>query len=98
VDLAGTLRPFSAIHQQILKLNKGGELNFYLVTDNRFYQPASMLFQANPEVKIKKITAGKLRRHPNLKLSRKIMLVGYYFKNVIDIFKLIIGFFQSITW
>jgi UDP-N-acetylglucosamine--N-acetylmuramyl-(pentapeptide) pyrophosphoryl-undecaprenol N-acetylglucosamine transferase len=92
----GHVAPLLAIHQQILKLNKGGELNFYLVTDNRFYQPASMLFQANPEVKIKKITAGKLRRHPNLKLSRKIMLVGYYFKNVIDIFKLIIGFFQSI--
>lgn len=91
----GHVVPLSAIHQQILKLKGDKHLNFYLVTDNRFYQPASMLFQANPEVKIKKITAGKLRRHPNLKLSRKIMLVGYYFKNVIDIFKLIIGFFQS---
>lgn len=92
----GHVTPLLAIHKQILGFDKLKNLNFYLITDSKFYESAKLIFKNNQEVRVKKIVAGKFRRHPNVRFSHKLRLIKYYLKNLVDVFKFGFGLVQSI--
>lgn len=92
----GHVAPLLAIHKQIvLKKPKALSLRYILITDAKFFNSAKQLFKDSPEVQIKKISAGKYRRHPNVSLKNRIKLIGYYSKNIADIFRFGLGLIQS---
>lgn len=51
---------------------------------------------AHVPVKVKTITAGKLRRYKHLSIARQLMMPKLVFANIVDSMKVVVGFFQSL--
>jgi UDP-N-acetylglucosamine--N-acetylmuramyl-(pentapeptide) pyrophosphoryl-undecaprenol N-acetylglucosamine transferase len=92
----GHISPLLAVHKELIKLTpKPNSLNFVFITNRQALGMAKQLFRGQPQVHFKTITAGKFRRHPALKFSQRLKLTGYYLKNISDVFKTLLGFWQS---
>ena len=75
----------------------GDTLEVTFICDRGFYkQTMSIVATANQPIKVRTIVSGKLRRYHNFKLIDYLAHPSIIFNNLIDIFKVMIGFLQSI--
>jgi UDP-N-acetylglucosamine--N-acetylmuramyl-(pentapeptide) pyrophosphoryl-undecaprenol N-acetylglucosamine transferase len=89
----GHVTPVAAIATEIKKLQPDAVIKF--VTDKRSFRHSQQLFEPLG-VAVVKVSAGKLRRYANLKLSDHLQHVfKSYLPNLVDIVKFAIGICQA---
>jgi UDP-N-acetylglucosamine--N-acetylmuramyl-(pentapeptide) pyrophosphoryl-undecaprenol N-acetylglucosamine transferase len=91
----GHVTPVAAVIEQLAKHHH--ELVVTFVCDKAFEsQSRGIMEHVSVPVTVKTITAGKFRRYANLSLWQHLMNWQVVTRNTTDIFKIIIGFFQSL--
>lgn len=93
----GHVSPVVAVINEIAKKQSAAE--FLFVCDTSFEVQARGLMEKGSAVPVavKTITAGKFRRYSHLSLIRHLTIPSIVFANIRDLFKIAIGFFQSIA-
>ena len=90
----GHVTPLKAVAKHLFILED--EVTIEVLTDTRFYPQAQEIFADMPEVRVKKVTAGKLRRYNSKSFAWHVTHVPTLLHNFIDVFKIAIGVFQSL--
>jgi UDP-N-acetylglucosamine--N-acetylmuramyl-(pentapeptide) pyrophosphoryl-undecaprenol N-acetylglucosamine transferase len=91
----GHVTPVVAVYKELQKRTE--VLDFHFICDKNFYSQTTKLF-ADTNAKIHVVAAGKLRRYANLKWFMHLHpyhIVHTHIANVIDLFKICCGYFQS---
>lgn len=89
----GHVTPLSAVTSELLKNNHAHQIT--VVTNRQFLTETRHIFSAQPEVSIKSIFAGKLRRYHGKSLFWHATHLPTVVLNIRDIGYLLIGAFQS---
>ncbi len=90
----GHVTPLKAVASKLKQ--KVPEANVEVVTDRKFYEEASYIFSDTPEVSVKRIFAGKLRRYNTKSFWWHIYHLPTLFKNIRDGFLISIGAVQAL--
>lgn len=90
----GHVTPLKAISEQLLIQNSHAQL--IIITDRGFYGRTKQIFSQTSQTKVKKIFAGKIRRYHGKSVFWHITHLPTIFKNIRDVFYLLVGGLQSI--
>lgn len=92
----GHVTPVAAVCNELRKSHPDAEIRFWC--DQKFYQQAfATMVAVDGRVKVEPIVAGKLRRYHKLSVvSQLLQFRTIVLPNIIDGFKLVVGFVQSI--
>jgi hypothetical protein len=92
----GHVTPVLAVINELASRDPGLEVTF--VCDKGFLeQSRGIMAHATVPVVVKTITAGKLRRYAHMSRLRQLLTPSIVGKNIIDSFKIGIGFVQSVA-
>ncbi len=84
-----------AVVREIWKVRPRAKIEFW--TDKKYYKNARKITVENGmDLRIRKTIAGKLRRYTNFTFMMYLQHFDVVLKNIRDVFKNIIGFFQSL--
>ena len=85
-----------AVVDEIWKLKPRARIEFW--TDKKYYvNVVKMTTPMGPGIKARKVMAGKLRRYTHFKFVDYLKHFDVVLNNLVDVFKIMIGFFQSIV-
>lgn len=92
----GHVTPVAAVCNELKKAHPDAEVRFWC--DQKFYQQAfATMVAVDGHIKVEPIVAGKLRRYHRLSVTRQLLQFRtIVWPNIVDGFKLVIGFAQSI--
>lgn len=91
----GHVTPVVAVVREIWKVRPRAKIEFW--TDKKYYKNARKITVENGmDLRIRKTIAGKLRRYTNFTFMMYLQHFDVVLKNIRDVFKNIIGFFQSL--
>ncbi len=90
----GHVTPLKAIVEE-LDSNKH---KIFIVSDRGFFKQTQFLFRDYPDIKLSKIFAGKFRRYHSKSIVWHIIHISTFFKNIRDIFYIVIGLIQSLIF
>lgn len=94
---AGHVTPVLAVLRELKKHD--ANLKAYFVTDHAFGGRATSVMAKLPfEVPVKRIQAGKIRRYHRVGFLRQLFDVRTNLKNFVDIFRVGVGFMQSLRY
>ena len=90
----GHVTPVVAVVREIWKIRPRAKIEFW--TDKKYYKNARRITVENGmELRIRKVVAGKFRRYTHFTFAMYLQHFDVVLKNIRDVFKNIIGFFQS---
>lgn len=91
----GHVTPVVAVVEEIWKIKPRARIEFW--TDKKFYKNVvKMTTPMGPSIHAKKIVAGKFRRYAHFKFVDYLQHFDVVLSNIVDGFKVLVGFFQSI--
>lgn len=90
----GHVTPLKAVADEIHAIDDGHSIT--VVTNREFYQTAKQIFADTPEIRIKKIFAGKWRRYHSKSAAWHVLHLPTLFKNIRDVIYLAIGSLQAL--
>ncbi len=93
----GHVTPVAAVCNELRKSHPTAEIRFWC--DRTFYQQAfATMVAVDGNVRVEAIVAGKLRRYHKLSVIKQLLeFRTIVLPNIIDVFKLLIGFVQSLV-
>lgn len=90
----GHITPVVAVVKEIWEIKPRARIEFW--TDKKFYKNVTKITSGmGPSLNVRKIAAGKLRRYTNFTFITYLQHFDVVLNNAVDIFRIIIGFFQS---
>ncbi len=90
----GHVTPVIAVVREILEKHPRAEIEFW--TDKKYYKNVSKInFENEIDIRVRKISAGKLRRYTHFKFIDYLQNINVVFQNIGDFFKIVVGFWQS---
>lgn len=89
----GHVTPLKAVSKEVQRAHPHVQIE--VITDRRFFGDAQKIFSDAPEIHLKKIYSGKLRRYNGKSFLWHITHFPTLFKNIFDILALGIGLIQS---
>ena len=92
----GHVTPLKAVAKEITKTLPRAQVE--VITDRRFFNDAKKIFTDMPDIHLKKIFSGKLRRYNGKTFLWHMTHFPTLFKNIADIFKLGLGLVQSFIY
>lgn len=92
----GHVTPVVAVVDEIWKIKPRARIEFW--TDKKYYtNVVKMTTPMGPSIRARKVAAGKLRRYTHFKFVDYLKHFDVVLANIVDSFKIMGGFFQSIV-
>ena len=90
----GHVTPAIAVASEILKKHPRAKIEFW--TDKKYFKNAKkIVLDDSLPIRVRKVFAGKFRRYSNFKFIDYMMHFEVVLQNIVDFFKVVLGFFQS---
>ena len=93
----GHVTPLKAIAQELLGHKNANQLELTVISDRAFFAQTQFLFKDLPEIELRKIFSGKLRRYNGKSALWHMTHLPTVLKNLRDVFLVVLGITQSIA-